>query len=328
MKAIVDANKETTLMEIERNKPTGHEVEVKILYAGLNRRDLMIRSRRGDETTPVVLGSDAVGIVTRVGDAVTRFKIGETVIVNPGLHWHDCTTSSPDSLEIVGYPNHGTFSQYYTQDEAYFELKPKHLTNVEAGVLALAALTAYRAVFTKGQLKPDETVFIPGGSSGVSTYIIAFAKAIGARVLTTSRDQDKLTELKALGADVTLLTQDDWQEVLRDETIDCVIDSIGEKTFDRSLAVLKEGGRLVTFGATTDDVVSFNVRQFFYNQQTILGSTMGSREELRDMLAFIEEKDIHPIVDTIFSYKDYNQALTHIKESKQLGKIAIAFDNE
>ncbi|MGM0522470.1 MAG: quinone oxidoreductase family protein [Bacillota bacterium] len=328
MKAIVDANKETMLMEVEGNKPTGHEIEVKILYAGLNRRDLMIRSRRGEETPPVTLGSDGVGIVTRVGDAVTRFKIGETVIVNPGLYWHDCTIASPDTLEIVGYPHHGTFREYYIQDEAYFERKPTHLTNVEAGVLALSALTAYRAVFTKGQLKSNETVFIPGGSSGVSTYIIAFSKAIGARVVTTSRDKDKLAQLKALGADVTLLTQDDWQEALRDETIDCVIDSIGEKTFDRSLAVIKKGGRLVTFGATTDDVVSFNVRQFFYNQQTILGSTMGSREELRAMLTFIEEKDIHPIVDTIFSYNDYNLAFNHLKASKHLGKIAIAFGDE
>jgi zinc-binding alcohol dehydrogenase/oxidoreductase len=328
MKAIVDANKETTLMEIDNKKPTGHEIEVKILYAGLNRRDLMIRSRRGDETTPVVLGSDGVGIVTRIGDKVTRFKVGETVIVNPGLHWHECTIASPDTLEIVGYPNHGTLSQYYTQDEAYFEPKPKHLTNVEAGVLALAALTAYRAIFTKGQLTSSETVFIPGGSSGVSTYMIAFSKAIGARVLTTSRNKDKLAELKAIGADVALLTDDDWQEAFRDETIDCVIDSIGEKTFDRSLAVLKKGGRLVTFGATTDDVVSFNVRQFFYNQQTILGSTMGSREELRAMLTFIEENDIHPIVDKVFSYHDYTLAFNHLKASKHLGKIAVAFDNE
>ncbi len=328
MKAIVDANQETTLMEIERKEPTGHEVEVKILYAGLNRRDLMIRSRRGDETTPVALGSDAVGTVTRIGGEVSRFKIGETVIVNPGLHWHDCTIASPDTLEIVGHPNHGTFSEYYTQDEAHFEQKPKHLTDVEAGVLALSALTAYRAIFTKGQLKSGETVFIPGGSSGVSTYMIQFAKAIGARVVTTSRDKDKLEELTAIGADVTLLTQADWQEALHDETIDCVIDSIGEKTFQRSLAVLKKGGRLVTFGATTDDVVSFNVRQFFYNQQTILGSTMGSREELRAMLTFIEEKALHPIVDTIFSYHDYNLAFNHLKESKHLGKIAIRFGDE
>ncbi|GEM01197.1 zinc-binding alcohol dehydrogenase/oxidoreductase [Halolactibacillus halophilus] len=328
MKAIVDANKETTLMEIEANTPTGHEVEVKILYAGLNRRDLMIRLRRGDETAPIALGSDGVGIVTRVGEAVTRFNIGETVIVNPGLHWQDCTIASPDTLEIVGYPHHGTFRDYYIQDETYFERKPAHLTNVEASVLALSALTAYRAVFTKGQLKSDETIFIPGGSSGVSTYIITFAKAIGARVLTTSRDKDKLANLKALGADVTLLTDDDWEEALQNETIDCVIDSIGQKTFDRSLAVLKKGGRLVTFGATTDDVVSFNVRQFFYNQQTILGSTMGSREELRAMLAFIEDKRIHPIVDTIFNYTEYDEAFNYIKESKQLGKIALKFNHD
>lgn len=326
MKAIVDANKETTLIQLERPIPQGHEVEVKILYAGLNRRDLMIRSRRGEETAPVALGSDAVGIVTRVGEAVSRFKEGETVIVNPGLYWDKCTNTSPETLEIVGYPDHGTFSEYYLQDENYFELKPNYLTNKEAGVLALSALTAYRAIFTKGQLTPGETVFIPGGSSGVSTYMITFAKAIGARVIATSRQKNKLDQLKAIGADVTLLTSDNWQEALSNETIDCVIDSIGEKTFHRSLAVLKKGGRLVTFGATTDDVVSFNVRQFFYNQQTILGTTLGSREELRAMLQFIEQHSIHPIVDKVFSYKDYRQAFDYLKQSQQIGNIAFTFN--
>lgn len=326
MKAIADMNQETVLTELERQIPTGHELEIKVIFAGINRRDLLIRSRRGHEYHPVTLGSDAVGIVTKVGKDVTRFITGDHVIVNPGLHWHDITVSSPDTLEIVGYPNHGTFSEFYINDEAYFEHKPKHLSDMEAGCLALSALTAYRAVFTKANLSKGETIFIPGGSSGVSTYMVQFAKMIGARVITTSREQEKLSVLADLGADRTLLTSDDWPTILKSETIDCVIDSIGGETFNRSLEVLKKGGRLVTFGATTDDVVSFNVRQFFYNQQTILGSTMGSRKELRLMLQFIEKHSVHPVVDRSFYPEQYLAAFDYVKQSRQLGKVVFQFN--
>lgn len=325
MKAIVDQNQKTELIERERRNPVGYQIEVQILYAGLNRRDLMIRKRRGEETIPVTLGSDGVGIVTRLGDEAVRFNVGDSVLINPGLYWDNATVAAPDTLEIVGYPNDGTFSDYYVQDEKYFERKPSFLTDAEAGCLNLSALTAFRAIFTKGQLKKGETVFIPGGSSGVSTYLIQFAKAIGARVITTSRNEEKLTQLAKLGADFCLMTTSDWEVALSDESIDLVIDSIGEATFDRSLSVLKKGGRLVTFGATTDDVVSFNVRQFFYQQQTILGSTMGSREELKSMLTFIETHKIHPIIDHIYQKTDYQEAFDQLKQSKHLGKIVLDF---
>src|SRR5699024_1150093 len=145
----------------------------------------------------------------------------------------------------------------------------------------------YRAMFTQGQLQQGQTVFIPGVGSGVNSFMIQMAKAFGAKVITTSRNEEKLEKARHLNFDIGLRTDDDWVEALKEETIDLVIESIGGATFNRSLDVLKRGGRLVIFGSSTNDVFEFNIRKFFYGQYKIIGSTMGSREELRELLAFV-----------------------------------------
>ena len=203
------------------------------------------------------------------------------------------------------------------------ELKPKHLTWEEAGVLALSALTGYRAIFTKGNLKEGETVFIPGAGSGVATYLILFAKNIGARVIVTSRSEDKRQQALALGADIALDTNGDWKKELAEETIDLVIDSVGRATFNRSLEVLKKGGRIVVFGATTEDTVELDLRNFFYSQFQLLGSTMGSREELREMIAHIEKYETRPVVDKTFTLDDAVEAFDYVEQSKNFGKVAF-----
>src|SRR5699024_5296163 len=196
-------------------------------------------------------------------------------------------------------------------DAGQVEEKPVHLSWEEAGVLALSALTGYRALITKGKVTADDTVFIPGAGSGVATYMIQFAKALGARVIVTSRDEKKRAAALEIGADIALDTNDDWEEKLAQESIDVVIDSVGEATFNRSLAILKQGGTFVLFGATAGDEVTVNLREFFYGQYHLLGTTMGSREELREMLTFIEEHNIKPVVG-------HTYPLTEIAEAFQL----------
>lgn len=178
-------------------------------------------------------------------------------------------------------------------------------------------------MFTKGQLKKGETVFIPGASSGVATYMIQFAKAVGAKVIVSSRSEEKRRQALDIGADVAIDTAADWEVELKDETIDLVIESVGRATFNRSLNILKRGGKIVVFGATTEDTVEFNLREFFYGQYQLFGSTMGSREELQTLLTFMEEYNIHPIVGHTFALDDIEEAVEFLKENKQFGKIAI-----
>lgn len=203
------------------------------------------------------------------------------------------------------------------------EKKPTQLSWDEAGVLGLAALTAYRALFTRGNLQKDETVMLPGIGSGVLTFALKYAKAAGARVIVTSRSEEKLEEAKKLGADRGILTGSDWNEELKDESVDLLIESIGAATFEKSLGIIRRGGTIVTFGATTDDEVTIDIRKFFYGQYNLLGSTMGSREEFREMLQFIEQHEIKPEIDRMFEAENYADVFNYLEQSKNFGKIGF-----
>ncbi|MET3574554.1 zinc-binding dehydrogenase [Bhargavaea ullalensis] len=323
MKAFVYEYGEWKLKDMPDPKPGPGEVVVALKTAGLNRRDLYIPARRGDDKEAVVIGSDGAGIVESAGEGVAGIKEGDEVIINPALRWYEQSAAPPEEFDILGMPDNGTMAEKIVISAEQIEPKPEHLSWEEAGVLALAAMTGYRALVTRGRLKAGETVFIPGAGSGVATYLIQFAKALGARVIVTSRSEEKRRLALKTGADRALETGEDWQAALSGETVDLVIDSVGEATFSRSFSVLKKGGRFVTFGATTDDRVDFDLRTFFYGQYDLLGSTMGSREELRDLLRLMKEKGIRPVIDSSFPLSRVEDAMTLLSDSTQFGKIAI-----
>ncbi|MYL71114.1 zinc-binding dehydrogenase [Halobacillus litoralis] len=328
MRAIVHEGKEglegLKVSEIPEAQIRDNEVRVKVHTAGMNRRDLAVVTKRHKADDPALIpGSDASGTVETVGKNVTKFRKGDEVIVNPGLGWQRNSDAPPEGFEIVGLPDHGTFAEYYTCTEDHLEQKPEHLSFEEAGVLPLAALTAYRALFTRGNLRADQTIMLPGIGSGVLTFCLKFAKAIGARVIVTSRSESKQEEALKLGADVAISTEEDWKKALASEQVDLLIETIGNATFNKSLEIVRKGGTIVTFGSTTEDEVTINIRQFFYGQYNLLGSTMGSAEELREMLRFISEHKIKPQVDKIFTMDQYKEAFEYIQDSKNFGKIAF-----
>src|SRR5699024_4562922 len=157
------------------------------------------------------------------GKNVTRFKEGDEVVINPSLRWQANSEAPPEHFDILGMRDHGTFAEKIAIHEDYVELNTDHLTSDHAGVIALGALTAYRARFTKENFKRGQTVFIPGAGGGVATYLIIFDKHAGGRVITTSRDAEKREKAKKiLGADVVLSTNSDWEEALKEETVDIV----------------------------------------------------------------------------------------------------------
>ena len=326
MKAFV--HEKGTLHMKQMKEPVGgkDEVVVALKAAGLNRRDLYIPDRRGDEAEALILGSDGAGIVESVGEHVTSVAVGDEVIINPALRWNENSVAPPAAFDILGMPDNGTFAEKIVLHADQIEPKPKHLLWEEAAAIALAGMTGYRAMFTKGELKKGETVFIPGAGSGVATFLIQFAKNIGARVIVTSRSEEKRQQALDLGADLALNTHDDWESVLENETIDLVIESVGRATFNRSLSVLKKGGRIVVFGATTEDTVELDLRTFFYNQQQIFGSTMGCREELRSMLQHMETYQMKPVIDKVFTLDNAKEALHYLEESKHFGKLVFRID--
>ncbi|WP_078380044.1 zinc-binding dehydrogenase [Sutcliffiella halmapala] len=330
MKAIIHAEKlgleGVSVGEMDVPNPAAGEVRVKLKTAGLNHRDLFIPNRHQPSEGVLVLGSDGAGIIDQVGEGVKNVRVGDEVIVNPGLGWKENTPAPPAGFEIVGFPFNGTFAEYIVIGAENVVSKPSHLNWEEAGVLSLAALTAYRALFTRGKVEAGMKVFIPGIGSGVATFLLQFAKAVGAEVYVSSRSEIKRQKALELGADKAIDSNGDWDQALNGEKMDLVIECVGAATFNKSLAQLKAGGTIVTFGASAGDVVEFDLRTFFYGQYNLLGSTMGSGEEYKEMLNFITTHNIKPVMDEMYTLDQFEGAFERMEKAEQLGKIGFVME--
>ncbi|WP_077213416.1 zinc-binding dehydrogenase [Bacillus dakarensis] len=331
MKALVHAEKAgfegLKFRDFNKLEPKEGEVVVKLKAAGLNHRDLFILNRHKPTDPPLIIGSDGAGVIDSVGAGVTNVKIGEEVIINPSLGWQKNSDAPPSGFEIVGLPYHGTFAEYIVIPAENAVSKPAYLSWEEAGVLSLAALTAYRALFTRGKVQSGMKVLIPGIGSGVATFLLQFAKAAGAKVYVTSRSQEKREKALQLGADKAIdSNNDDWESMLDGEKVDLAIESVGAATFNKTLDQLRLGGTMVTFGASAGDVVDFDLRKFFYGQYNLLGTTMGSSEEYVEMLQFIEKNQIRPVLDRTFSLSQFESAFSRMEKAEQLGKIGFIIE--
>lgn len=299
------------------------EVLVRLKASGLNRRDLLNIMWRSEQDAPLVLGTDGAGIIEEVGSGVEEWHLGDEVILHAGVNWLTKSDAPPATFEILGSSFDGTHAQYIVIPASLLVKKPAYVTWEEAGVLSVAALTAYRALRTKGRAKKGDTVLIPGIGSGVATFLLQMSKALGCRVIVTSRSKAKQERAMELGADVAIDTSVDWNEALLGEKVDIVIDSVGPATFQQSLNQLRPGGTCVTFGATTGDNVEFNLRSFFYSQCNILGTTLGSKEEFMEMLVFMQQHQIHPVIDHVYDLEQGRIALERLQDSEQFGKIVL-----
>ncbi|WP_080874466.1 zinc-binding dehydrogenase [Oceanobacillus timonensis] len=326
MKAIIyQTQTGLSYQEIENKRPKAGEVKIKLKSAGLNRRDLFVMNQQRSHETFYTPGSDGAGIITELGEGVMDFELYDAVIINPSLDW-DTAKNVPMTPRILGGPSNGTFSEYIVIPSQNIIKKPVYLSWIEAGILSLSALTAYRALFTKGQLQTGQHLLIPGIGSGVATYALLFAKAIGAKVGVTSRDEEKLRKAGDLGADYLLKTNSDWKTAIKKGNFDIILDSIGPALFPKYIDVLKPDGNLVTFGASSGDSVNLSLRSLFYPQLNILGTSMGSKEEFEQMIQFITHHNIKPVLDSVYPLIKIEQALERMKSGNQFGNVGLEME--
>lgn len=302
-------------------------VRIRVTAAALNHRDLYFVEGRMPVEPGTVLGSDGAGVVDAVGDGVTHVRAGDAVLVNPSLGWPKRSDAPPKGFRILGVPDNGTFAEYVVVPAENAVPKPAYLTWEEAGALPLSALTAYRALFTRARLQPGETVVIPGIGGAVALFALQMAKAAGARVLVTSRSAEKRQRALALGADAAFDTESDWPQAVKEATegrgADVVVETVGGVTFDKSLASLRPGGRLVTFAAGYGSQATLDLRRFFYGQYSLLGTTMGSGEEFAEMVAFVERHGIRPVIDSVYPLERARAAFDKLLASRQFGKLVL-----
>ncbi|KQO18527.1 zinc-binding dehydrogenase [Paenibacillus sp. Leaf72] len=304
------------------NPGTG-EVKIRLMAAGINHRDLFLMAGRTASDAPFFLGSDGTGIVEAVGSLVSSAAVGDEVIIHPCIGWEK-TDEVPPVPAILGGPSNGTLAQYVIVPAANVFPKPAYLSWEEAGVLPLSALTAYRALFTKGQLRRGEHVLIPGIGGGVATFAMLMALAAGATVSVTSRSKTKQQAAVEQGASFALDSHSDWRSSLGQQAVDLILDSIGPATFGQYFEVIKPNGRIVTFGASSGDEITIPIRALFFSQISIIGTSMGSREEFAAMLAFVEQHQLRPVIDRMYKLPQIKKAFERMNRGEQYGNIGIS----
>jgi NADPH:quinone reductase-like Zn-dependent oxidoreductase len=322
--------------DIPDPKPAPDEVLVRIRYAGLNHLDIWVRKGRPGMQVqwPHVLGSDGAGVIEAVGSEVKHLKAGDAVVVYPGLgcgHCEACERGEKSlcpQFGIVGMNRPGTFAQYVALPAANVFQKPLRLSEEEAGGFVLSHLTAWRMLMTRAQLKPGETVLIHGVGGGVALCALQFAKLAGAEVIVTSSSADKLEQAKRLGADETINYKTDnvahrVKELTGGRGVDVAVDSTGAATFPLDLACLAKGGRVALCGVTTGAGAEADLRAIYWNQLTILGSTLGSVGDLREMFRAVTVARLKPVIDEVFPLARVHDAMERMETGRQFGKIVL-----
>ena len=330
----VDKLRYEEVQEPKLSSPT--EAIVQLKTAALNRIDLW--NREGltgmDIALPHILGADGAGIVAQVGEQVHNVKKGDAVCLYPPSGCGQCEYCFTDRefmcirLRALGERLQGTYAEYVKLPAANCFPIPPGLSFEEAAAFPLVFLTVWRMLVTNAELKPGEHVLILGIGGGVATAALQIARHMGAHIFVTSSSDEKLELAKNWGADhgINYLRSDFAKEVKAltgKRGVDVVVDCVGGESWVKSLAALARGGRLVTCGATAGANPQTDIRRIFWNHLKMFGSTLGSREEFRQLLAFMQLSKVRPIVDQIFSLKDVAAAQRRLEEGKQFGKIVL-----
>lgn len=316
--------------------PGSGAVRVRLLAAALNRLDIWtIGGLPGVTITPPwILGADGMGVVAEVSADVTSVRVGDRVLLNPGLSCRRCEYCLKGEhplcirFRLLGEHHPGTLAEQIVVPAANVRRVPPGVSDEVAAAFPLATLTAWRMCVSRAQVRAGEDVLIWGIGGGVALAALQICKAIGARVWVTSSSPGKLERARALGADELLdhSTMNVAKEI-RARTgkrgVDVVVDSIGERTWEQSLGSLARAGRLVTCGGTSGPALTMDVRKLFWNQWSILGSTMGNDAEFDAVVAELAAGRLVPPIDSVHALADGRAAFERLESGKQFGKVVV-----
>jgi NADPH:quinone reductase-like Zn-dependent oxidoreductase len=312
------------------------EAIVKLRAAAINHIDIWNRLGATGMVTqlPHILGADGAGVVVEVGEPVQNVKTGDAVCLYPPVGCGVCEFCLTGRdfmcvhLRVLGERLEGTYAEYVKLPAANCFPIPPGFSFEEAAAFPLVFITLWRMLFTNARLKPGETLLIIGIGGGVASAALQVAKKIGASVIATSGSDEKLERAKFLGADHGINhRKKDFAEATRELTsnrgVDVVLDCVAGEVWQKSLAALTTGGRLVTCGATAGGQPTDDLTAIFSKHLKIYGSTLGSREEFLQLLSFMTVSKIKPIIDRGFPLKEAALAQRYVEEGKQFGKVVL-----
>jgi NADPH:quinone reductase-like Zn-dependent oxidoreductase len=312
------------------------DVRIRIRAAALNHLDLFVVAGLPGVTIvpPWTLGADGCGTVDAIGRDAGDLVVGDYVVINPGISDRTCEYCQQGEqplcprFGILGEHFPGTLAEYVVVPAANVRTIPATIEPEAAAAFLLVTLTAWRMVVTRARVQPGEDVLIWGISGGVALAALQICKQIGARVWAVSSSDEKLRRARELGADELLnRVSMDVPRVIRERTkkrgMDVVLDNVGHETWGQSLLALGRRGRLVTCGATSGPMVETDVRRLFWNQWSILGSTMGNDEEFDAVVAELRAGRLPAVVDSVFPLAEGRAAFERLASGKQFGKVAV-----
>lgn len=321
--------------DLPQPTPGPTEVVLKVHACGINRLDIYSRTGRTKiAPMPHISGSEVAGEIVAVGDTVRGLTVGQAVAVAPYLFCGQCEfcRSGEEAIclkgDIVGLGSQGGYAEYMLAPASSIVPLPEDVDAVSAAAVGLAAITAWHMLMKKAPLQPGQDILIQAGGSGVGSAAIQIAKLAGARVITTVGNEEKRAKALELGADevINYREHDFFQEVRRltnKRGVDVVFEHIGPETWEKSVACLARGGRLVTCGATTGNESKVNIWNLFAKEQTLLGSYGGTRQDLADVLKLVARRQFLPVVDSTYPLERLGEAQQRLERRESFGKLIV-----
>jgi len=318
-------------------EPGPGQVLVRVRACALNHLDVWVR--RGWPGLKLELphwtGADVAGEVAALGEGVAGWEVGQRVVANPGVSTRqdEFTRRGEHSLSpgyvILGEHIRGGQAEYVVVPAANLVSVPEGWDFHEAAAPLLVSLTAWRMLIHRAGLRAGESVLVVGAGGGVNSMAIQIAKLAGATVYALTSSEEKITKAAELGADVVLNYREnpDWSKTIYKMTgrrgVDVVVDNVGRATLAQSMRAVARGGRIVIVGNTSGPQVEIDTRLIFGKQISIIGSTMGSRQDFRDVLDLLWGRRIKPVVDRVVSLSEGKEAFATLERGEQFGKIVL-----
>jgi NADPH:quinone reductase-like Zn-dependent oxidoreductase len=322
-----DGPESVRVTDVETPKPKAGEVRVAIKAASLNHREMFItHGQYPGMNLPSSLGCDGAGVVDMLGEDVTGARLGDEVVLYPARNWGPNRHAPAADFGLLGMPFGGTIAEYVCVPVDNLATKPEGLSFEEAAAIPLTGLTSWRALMFKGGLKPGETLLISGVGGGVATFGLAFAVALGANVFVTGESEEILARAYEMGAKGGLLyTDPEWRRQVGKLTggIDVVLDGAPSPSFANYVRAINPGARIVIYGSTAGNEIKFNATDLFLKSASIVGSQVGDPQDFKEMLAFVGEHRIKPVIERVFPLDEAREALLYLRDSHKFGKIVV-----